>query len=226
MADRTRIGRRSTFHALNHSRSSSPNMFRPTKPEDWERFKEPIADLYTTMKLKDVMAEMQARHGFKATEKQYKTQLKKWSLDTKYIKASEYITMIKIKREREREDPPRQTQFVLRGRVVDPRDITRFEKRAIKKGNPIPDDNEYDQEALEELTYDDPPPEGTEYAYDETEASTSQYAGTYDTTQYTTSQYDTTYATTSYATAQYGTQYGSTGYDAAQYDDSYYTGYQ
>jgi hypothetical protein len=124
---------------------------------------------------------LSAQHRNRTSEKQYKTQLKKWSLDTKYIKASEYITMIKIKREREREDPPRQTQFVLRGRAVDPRDITRFEKRAIKKGNPIPDDNEYDQglfyslfhivasltaatEALEELTYDDPPPEGTEYA--------------------------------------------------------------
>jgi len=42
-------------------------MFRPTKPEDWERFRDTIADLYNTMKLKDVMVEMQATHGFKAT---------------------------------------------------------------------------------------------------------------------------------------------------------------
>jgi hypothetical protein len=42
-------------------------MFRPTKPEDWEGYRDVIADLYTTMKLRDVMAEMQARHSFKAT---------------------------------------------------------------------------------------------------------------------------------------------------------------
>lgn len=67
-------------------------------------------------------------------EKQYKTQLKKWNLDTKYIKASEYLAMVKIKREREAANPPKQTQFILRGRLVENKDITRFEKRASKKG--------------------------------------------------------------------------------------------
>ena len=42
--------------------------------------------------------------------------------------------MIKTKRRREREDPPKDTLFTLRGRMVDPKDIIRFEKRAIKKG--------------------------------------------------------------------------------------------
>lgn len=67
MADRSRIGRRSALHEIHPSRSSSPKMFRPTKEEDWERFKEPIFDLYMTMTLKEVMVEMQATHGFKAT---------------------------------------------------------------------------------------------------------------------------------------------------------------
>ncbi len=67
-------------------------------------------------------------------EKQYKTQLKKWNLDTKYIKASEYMLMIKTMRERAAQNPPKETRFVLRGRVVDPKDIARFEKRAQKKG--------------------------------------------------------------------------------------------
>ena len=61
--------------------------------------------------------------------------------------------MIQIKRARERENPPRQTQFVLRGRVVDPRDITRFEKRAAKRGKPIPDDGEYDEGQLSRCRY-------------------------------------------------------------------------
>ncbi|KAK1831135.1 Clr5 domain-containing protein [Podospora conica] len=109
-------------------------MFRPSKSQDWEPYRETIALLYETMKLKDVMLEMQLSHGFKATEKQYKTQLKKWNLDTKYIKASEYLAMVRIKREREASNPSKQTQFILRGRVVENKDITRFEKRASKKG--------------------------------------------------------------------------------------------
>lgn len=42
--------------------------------------------------------------------------------------------MVKIKREREAANPPKQTQFILRGRLVENKDITRFEKRASKKG--------------------------------------------------------------------------------------------
>lgn len=42
--------------------------------------------------------------------------------------------MIKTIRERQAQDPPKETRFVLRGRVVDPKDIARFEKRAQKKG--------------------------------------------------------------------------------------------
>ena len=78
-------------------------------------------------------------------EKQYKTQIKKWNLDTKYIKGSEYLAMIKTKRRREREDPPKDTLFTLRGRIVDPKDITRFEKRAIKKGQITADESLSDQ---------------------------------------------------------------------------------
>ncbi|GAB1319134.1 Clr5 domain-containing protein [Madurella fahalii] len=111
-----------------------PAMFRPAKAEDWEPYRDIIAHLYNTMKLKDVMTEMQVTYNFKATEKQYKTQIKKWNLDTKYIKASEYMFMIKTMREREATNPGKETRFILRGRVVDPKDIARFEKRAQKKG--------------------------------------------------------------------------------------------
>lgn len=44
------------------------------------------------------------------------------------------MAMIKTKRRRENESPPKQTRFILRGRPVDPKDINRFEKRASKKG--------------------------------------------------------------------------------------------
>ncbi|KAK3938805.1 Clr5 domain-containing protein [Diplogelasinospora grovesii] len=139
--------------------SDAPQMFRPSKPEDWEPYRDVIAHLYTTMKLKDVMVEMQTRHQFKATEKQYKTQLKKWSLDTKYTKASEYMAMIQTKRRRENENPPKQTRFILRGRPVDPKDITRFEKRAMKKGTIMSEEEIYAQGPIEDLVCETPSPE-------------------------------------------------------------------
>jgi hypothetical protein len=44
-------------------------MYRPSKPEDWEPYRDIIAHLYNTMnmKLKDVMTEMQVTYNFKAT---------------------------------------------------------------------------------------------------------------------------------------------------------------
>lgn len=40
---------------------------RPENHEDWEPYKEIIAQLYTEVRLKDVMREMQRSYGFKAT---------------------------------------------------------------------------------------------------------------------------------------------------------------
>lgn len=44
-------------------------MIRPTKPEDWEPYREIIAEMYNTlnMRLKDVMTQMQIAYNFKAT---------------------------------------------------------------------------------------------------------------------------------------------------------------
>ncbi|KAL2189920.1 hypothetical protein L209DRAFT_749867 [Thermothelomyces heterothallicus CBS 203.75] len=150
--------------------------YRPSKPEDWEPYRDIIAHLYNTlnMKLKDVMSEMQLTYNFKATEKQYKTQLKRWNLDTKYIKASEYMFMVKTIRERRAENPPKETRFVLRGKVVDPKDIARFEKRAQKKGVLREEGSIECDEPVEDLVYGTPPPEEASYhraAYVEAYAS-------------------------------------------------------
>ncbi|KAL2019312.1 hypothetical protein VTK56DRAFT_9779 [Thermocarpiscus australiensis] len=154
-------------------------MFRPSNPEDWEPYREIIAHLYSTMTLKDVMAEMQTTYYFKATEKQYKTQIKKWNLDTKYIKSSEYMFMIKTKREREAQNPPKETRFILRGRIVDPKDITRFEKRAEKKGLIKEGEPVEVQEPVEDLVYATPSPEPS-FSYAETaEYDTTGYEFSY-----------------------------------------------
>ncbi|KAK4663040.1 hypothetical protein QC763_600850 [Podospora pseudopauciseta] len=173
---------------------AEPSAFRPSRAEDWEPYRDIIAHLYNTMKLKDVMTEMQMTYNFKATEKQYKTQLKKWNLDTKYIKASEYMAMLQIMREREAQDPSKQTRFILRGRPVDPKDIARFEKRHQKKGTLKEGELAELQEPVEDLIYHTPSPEPTGYAYTATSdyGSTSSYA--------TTSAYDTS--------SQYAYSYG------------------
>ncbi|RKU48907.1 hypothetical protein DL546_008856 [Coniochaeta pulveracea] len=132
-------------------------MVRPASSSDWEPYREVISQLYEEIRLKDVIIEMERSYNFKATEKQYKTQIKKWSLDTKYTKGSEYLAMIKTKRRRERGNPPKDTVFTLRGRPIDPKDIARFEKRAIKKGIITQDDGLSDQDSVDDLVYGTPP---------------------------------------------------------------------
>ena len=46
---------------------ASSSYLRPTKAEDWEPYREIIAELYRTKKLKDVMEEMETVYFFKAT---------------------------------------------------------------------------------------------------------------------------------------------------------------
>ncbi len=55
------------YSRASHHRSVEPAMIRPSKPEDWEPYREIIGELYTSMKLKDVMTEMQLSYHFKAT---------------------------------------------------------------------------------------------------------------------------------------------------------------
>ncbi|KAK4134083.1 hypothetical protein BT67DRAFT_307261 [Trichocladium antarcticum] len=145
-------------------------VFRPSKPADWEPYRDAIAHYYITMnmKLKDVMPEMETTYFFKATEKQYKTQIKKWNLDTKYIKSSEYMFMIKTMRERKAQDSTKETRFILRGRVVDPKDIARFEKRAQRKGQMKEGEavDAPEAEPVEDLVYGTPPPDEAYQTYD------------------------------------------------------------
>ncbi|KAL8377098.1 hypothetical protein RB595_007983 [Gaeumannomyces hyphopodioides] len=114
--------------------SSKTQYFRPSRTEDWEPYRAIIEALYKEKKLKEVMDTMETSYSFKATTRQYKIKIKEWGLDDKYIKTSEYLGILKVKRRREREDPNRDTVFWLRGKQVDPASITRFETRATKRG--------------------------------------------------------------------------------------------
>ncbi|TLS25703.1 hypothetical protein PpBr36_07281 [Pyricularia pennisetigena] len=126
----------------------SVNYVRPTRPEDWEPYRATIEELYKTQKLKDVMNTMERVYFFKATTRQYKTKIKEWGLDDKYIKTSEYIGILKEKRRLEREDPDRSYEFYLRGKHVESSSIMRFESRAIKRGLIQPGETLSDRESL------------------------------------------------------------------------------
>ncbi len=50
------------------SGSQAPAYIRPSKTEDWEPYREIIAELYRTKKLKEVMEDMESVYYFKATQ--------------------------------------------------------------------------------------------------------------------------------------------------------------
>lgn len=137
-----------------HYNSPSPSsQIRAYSPPDWEGYRDIISELYSNNELREVMRIMQEEHEFRATYvdwrihpispntqtelhsiKQYKTQITKWGLDKKRIKASEYKAMLKVQRRREQQEPPKATQFFLHGREVPLGKISRFESRMVKEG--------------------------------------------------------------------------------------------
>lgn len=110
---------------------ASPPTIRPDKAEDWEPYREIIADMYRTMKLKDVMEEMEKSYGFKGTIRQYKGKIKAWGLDTKYTKTSEYLEVIRHDKERGESPGPARTSS---GKQISESSLNRFKKRAEKRG--------------------------------------------------------------------------------------------
>ncbi|CAF9931186.1 MAG: hypothetical protein ALECFALPRED_004949 [Alectoria fallacina] len=72
---------------------------------------------------------MEAQYAFKATENQYKKQFKKWKIDHKRLKGAEFKAIVRKKRERERGNPAKNTEFRLRGEKVEGSKIIRYQKR-------------------------------------------------------------------------------------------------
>ncbi|KAL8404630.1 hypothetical protein RB594_009475 [Gaeumannomyces avenae] len=165
--------------------SSKAQYFRPSRTEDWEPYRAVIEALYKEKKLKDVMDTMETSYSFKATTRQYKIKIKEWGLDDKYIKTSEYLGILKVKRRREREDPNRDTMFWLRGKQVDPASITRFETRATKRGLITDSDTLSDRDSLgDDLQYMTPTED-----YDEDITSYEDYYAAYETRGQSSSSY-------------------------------------
>ncbi|KAK3689447.1 Clr5 domain-containing protein, partial [Podospora appendiculata] len=96
--------------------------------DEWDEYRETIQELYQSknMSLKDVMRTMEDKHGFRATQRMYKTRIKSWGLD-KNFKESEVVELYRLKRERDRIGKP--STYKIRGRDVDWDRVQSYVKR-------------------------------------------------------------------------------------------------
>ncbi|KAL2000101.1 hypothetical protein VTN02DRAFT_3559 [Thermoascus thermophilus] len=103
-------------------------IFRPRTHEDWQSYRPEIERLYRDhqMKLREVKRFMESRHGFVASEKQYKDRLSAWHV-RKNIKAKEVHIM--IRKQQKRAAQGKRTAFRVGGQQVDSRRIARFIRR-------------------------------------------------------------------------------------------------
>ncbi|KAK8079809.1 Clr5 domain-containing protein [Apiospora hydei] len=101
---------------------------RPVCREDWEEQYAHIRRLWwdEDESLERVMSFMEKCHHFQATAKQYKTMLKEWNL-LKNVPTNEMKAIVKIQTRRR----PKDTEFMVRGRVVPQNKIDRFVKRTM-----------------------------------------------------------------------------------------------
>ncbi|KAK3304971.1 Clr5 domain-containing protein [Chaetomium strumarium] len=97
--------------------------------EDWETVREVITQLYWTEKrgLPEVMEIMEARHNFRAKERQYKARFKEWKLE-KNIDSKRMEAIVQIQKRR-REHENKETEFRFRGRPLPQEKIDRWQKR-------------------------------------------------------------------------------------------------
>ncbi|KAK3323316.1 hypothetical protein B0T19DRAFT_201450 [Cercophora scortea] len=93
--------------------------------DDWEGHRATVTRLYLDDQktLKEVKKYMEETHLFFATEKMYKTRIKKWALD-KNNKMAEVAYMVRLKRQRDAVG--KRSAFTVRNRPVDWSDIERY----------------------------------------------------------------------------------------------------
>ncbi|KAK5661857.1 hypothetical protein OQA88_9961 [Cercophora sp. LCS_1] len=96
--------------------------------DEWETHRHAIQELYQVQNraLKDVMRIMEDKHGFRATQRMYKTRIKSWGLD-KNFKESEVVELFRLRRERDRVNKP--TIYLIRGREVDWERVNTYVRR-------------------------------------------------------------------------------------------------
>ncbi|KAK8042743.1 hypothetical protein PG994_013226 [Apiospora phragmitis] len=108
---------------------------RPLCREDWEEQYPHIRKHWwdEDESLERVMSFMEKCHHFQATAKQYKTKLKEWNL-LKNVPTNEMKAIVKIQTRRR----PKDTEFLVRDRVIPQDKIDRFVKRTMGTAKPSP----------------------------------------------------------------------------------------
>lgn len=94
--------------------------------DDWLKYQAVIRQLYGQQPLAEVMEFMSSRHGFRATEKMYKTRIKQWGLDKKN-KEKEMRAIVRKKKQLRGHE--QSTTFRIRGRPVQYKEVIRYWER-------------------------------------------------------------------------------------------------
>ncbi|KAH8600223.1 hypothetical protein B0O99DRAFT_590601 [Bisporella sp. PMI_857] len=144
---------------LGNSRASmAPNKW--ASPMDWERVKPIIRELYVDegKTLKEVMGIMERDYGHRGTKKMYVTRVLKWGYDKNNKKDD---MMFILHKQTKRAAMSKQTEFVIRGRVLSEDDVAQYFSR--RKGG-VPDSSELPIEARtpEHISYRTPSPQPQE----------------------------------------------------------------
>lgn len=111
--------------------ASTGNARRTYTEEQWNEIKPSFIRLYKDEKktLKHTMDQLRQIHGFKATEKMYKTHIKRWGLE-KYNKDEELLHLIRLDREH---GPARNRSYTINGRPTTVEDAKRhFRRKKVK----------------------------------------------------------------------------------------------
>ncbi|EXJ76325.1 uncharacterized protein A1O5_00833 [Cladophialophora psammophila CBS 110553] len=100
----------------------------PHPASGWQPFQALITRLYReeNRPLKEVMQILETQHGFKATEKMYKSRIRAWRLDKKN-KRTEVQEILRLRENRKLLG--KKSAFILRDRPVDMDDVERYVKR-------------------------------------------------------------------------------------------------
>lgn len=147
--------------------ASTGNARRAYTEEQWNEVKPLFVKLYRDDKntLKYTMDQLRQVHGFKATEKMYKTHIKRWGLE-KYNKDDELLHLIRLDRE---QGPAKNRSYTINGRPTTVEDAKKhFRRKKVKSlddlianlSSQLPDTidivYEDDEEEVEEVQqYDD-----------------------------------------------------------------------
>ncbi|KAK4186698.1 ankyrin repeat-containing domain protein [Podospora australis] len=126
---------------------------------EWEAHRSSIEDLYSHQEksLCQVMKVMEQLHGFSATKKMYKKQIRAWGLG-KNVRTHEMKAMIRIEERRRKEG--KATHFFLRRKPVNPSKIRRFANRYKLADSEGTADLEPQVATPPEVTYSTPEPSG------------------------------------------------------------------